>query len=84
MQRVPMRFRDGSLPERATIAGPAIEVVRAHPTYVERAHRRGHRVHVWTVDEEDDVKLCLDLGVDAIITNRPAMVLQLSGRSVNA
>jgi glycerophosphoryl diester phosphodiesterase len=31
-------------------------------------------VHVWTVDEPDDVELCLRLGVDAIITNRPRMV----------
>ena len=55
MERVPVRFRDGSLPEGARIAGPSIEVVRAHPRYVERAHRRGHQVHVWTVDEDADV-----------------------------
>ena len=74
MERVPVRLRDGSLPEGARIAGPSIDVVRAHPRYVERAHRRGHQVHVWTVDDDADVQLCLDLGVDAIITNRPAAV----------
>jgi len=30
---------------------------------------------VWTVDEPDDVELVLSLGVDGIITNRPAAVL---------
>jgi hypothetical protein len=31
--------------------------------------------HRWTVDEPADVELCLRLGVDAIITNRPAEVI---------
>lgn len=80
MERVPIRFRDGSLPPHVRIAGPSIEIVRAHPGYVERAHRRGKAVHVWTVDHLDDVHLCMDLGVDAIITNRPARVLGELGR----
>jgi glycerophosphoryl diester phosphodiesterase len=75
MDRVPLRFRDGSLPFGARIAGPSIEIVRAHPRYVERAHRAGAQVHVWTVDEPADVDLCLELGVDAIITNRPRAVV---------
>ena len=36
------------------------------------SNERGAQVHVWTVDEPADVELCLGLGVDAIITNRPA------------
>jgi glycerophosphoryl diester phosphodiesterase len=82
MERVPIRLRDGTLPERSRIAGPAIEVIRRHPGYVQRLQQRGHQVHVWTVDEDEDVRLCLDLGVDAIITNRPRDVLQLAGRAV--
>jgi glycerophosphoryl diester phosphodiesterase len=35
---------------------------------------------VWTVNEPEDVELCLDLGVDAIITNRPRAVLDQLGR----
>lgn len=74
MERVPLRFRDGSLPYKTEISGPSIEVVRAHPHYVERVHAAGSRVFVWTVDDMDDVDLCLDLGVDALITNRPEVV----------
>lgn len=81
MERVPIRFRDGSLPPYVRIAGPSIEIVRAHPRYVERAHRRGKQVHVWTVDRAEDVELCIDLGVDAIITNRPGRVLRALGRA---
>ncbi|MDX6286097.1 MAG: glycerophosphoryl diester phosphodiesterase [Frankiales bacterium] len=79
-RRMPLRFRDGSLPPRVFAAGPAIEIVRAHPSYVQRVHDRGHEVHVWTVDELADVDLCLELGVDAIITNRPRQVMRHLGQ----
>jgi glycerophosphoryl diester phosphodiesterase len=81
MERVPLRFRDGALPPHVRIAGPSIEVVRAFPSYVAKARRRGKRVHVWTVDAMDDVELCIELGVDAIITNRPGRVLRALGRA---
>lgn len=69
--------RDGALPRGVPICGPAIEILRSRPEYVERLHRAGRRVHVWTVDEESDVELCIKLGVDAIITNRPREVRAL-------
>jgi glycerophosphoryl diester phosphodiesterase len=37
-------------------------------------------VHVWTVDRPEDVELCVRLGVDAVITNRPGQVLAQLGR----
>jgi glycerophosphoryl diester phosphodiesterase len=80
MERVPLRFRDGTLPGVVRIAGPSIEIVRAHPRFVGRLKRAGHQVHVWTVDHDADVDLCLELGVDAIITNRPHSVLRRVGR----
>ncbi|GKQ38591.1 glycerophosphodiester phosphodiesterase [Streptomyces sp. A012304] len=80
MQFVSPRLRDGRLPQGVGIAGPSIRIVRNHPTYVERLKRAGHQVHVWTVNEIDDVDLCVGLGVDAIITNRPRAVLRRLGR----
>ncbi len=74
MQWLLPRHRDGSLPPGVSIAGPHVRVLWSHPEYVARAHRAGHRVHVWTVDEPDDVELCVRLGVDAVITNRPSRV----------
>ena len=80
MERLPLRFRNGSLPGGVRIAGPGIDLVRANPGFVARLHRAGHRVHVWTVDDPADLELCLRLGVDAIITNRPREVLAQLGR----
>jgi glycerophosphoryl diester phosphodiesterase len=74
MKRVPLLHRDGSVSTSATIAGPSLEAVRAFPGYVERAHARGHEVHVWTVDKPDDVEAMVELGVDVLITNEPAAV----------
>jgi glycerophosphoryl diester phosphodiesterase len=42
---------------------------------VARQQRHGHEVYAWTVDEPEDIALCLDLGVEAIISNRPRAVL---------
>jgi glycerophosphoryl diester phosphodiesterase len=79
-ERIPLRFRDGSLPYGARIAGPGIDLVRDNPGYVAALHRAGHRVHVWTVDDPEDVELCLRLGVEAVITNHPRQVLDQLGR----
>lgn len=75
------RLREGRLPAGARIAGPSIRMVRNHPEHVERLHRAGQRVHVWTVDDPADVELCVRLGVAAIITNRPRQVLEQLGRT---
>ncbi|MGY1580697.1 glycerophosphodiester phosphodiesterase [Streptomyces sp. MN13] len=80
MQFVSPRLRDGRLPVGVGIAGPSIRIVRGHPGYVERLRQSGHKVHVWTVNEPEDIDLCVELGVDAIITNRPRAVLDRLGR----
>jgi glycerophosphoryl diester phosphodiesterase len=80
MRRVPLRLREGQLPRGVTAMGPSLPALRAHPDYVARVHEHGGQVHVWTVDDPDDVEFVTELGVDVVITNRPAAVLaQLGG-----
>jgi len=74
MDRIWRPYRDGSLPPGVFAAGPSIEVLREHPGYVARVHEAGGQVHVWTVDEKSDLDLCVQQGVDVVITNRPGRV----------
>jgi len=71
---VPLRFRDGSLPKGVRIAGLDKEIIRRWPKTVKRQHARGHQVYAFPVDAEADIDMCLELGVEAIISNRPAFV----------
>lgn len=58
----------------ATGVGPSIESLRLHPDLVDRAAAAGRVTYVWTVDSQEDVQLCADLGVRWLATNYPAKV----------
>jgi glycerophosphoryl diester phosphodiesterase len=62
------------------IAGPGIETLRRHPAFARRLAGVGREVHVWTVNTELELQTCVDLGVSAVITDRPGYVLGLLGQ----
>jgi glycerophosphoryl diester phosphodiesterase len=59
------------------LVGPGIQALTEHPRLGQRITRSGHDMHVWTVNTPRELDLCLELGVKAVITDRPAYVLDL-------
>jgi glycerophosphoryl diester phosphodiesterase len=59
------------------IVGPGIGELRDHPQFGRRLAKSGHDVHVWTVNTAEDLRLCQQLGVKAVITDRPAYIREL-------
>jgi glycerophosphoryl diester phosphodiesterase len=57
-------------------AGPGIDFLKENPRVGRRLRSLGRRMHVWTVNTEQDLDLCVDLGVEVVITDRPAMAIR--------
>jgi glycerophosphoryl diester phosphodiesterase len=61
----------GQVAQVPVSSGPITLVNRR---FVDRARRRGYHVHVWTIDEPDEMHRLLDLGVDGLMTDRPSVL----------
>ena len=61
----------------ATAIHPSLAATRRK--IVEKSHENDLAVHVWTVNEPDDLKRMISLDVDAVITNYPNVARALIG-----
>lgn len=68
-ERTPWRLAKLS---SAKAIGPGIEQLRAQPILAQKVKDLGRSLNVWTVDHPSDIQLCQKLGVDILITNKPA------------
>jgi glycerophosphoryl diester phosphodiesterase len=67
----------------AEFFNPDGRLLARDPALVARMHARGTGVSTWTIDRPSDMERLLELGVDAIITNRIGKLLELrDGREV--
>ena len=46
--------------------------------YIDKAHGRGLRAHVWTVNEKHEMKALVKAEADAIITNYPDIAVEIA------
>jgi glycerophosphoryl diester phosphodiesterase len=47
------------------------------PRFVRAAHARGVRVDAWTINQADEMRRLLDIGVDVIMTDRPGTLAEV-------
>ncbi|HYF74489.1 MAG TPA: glycerophosphodiester phosphodiesterase family protein, partial [Nocardioides sp.] len=59
------------------LVGPGIGELMEHPRLGRRITNSGHDMHVWTVNTPAELERCLELGVKAVITDRPAYIHDL-------
>ena len=58
-------------PGKPEIVGPGIELLLKRPDLITKFKDQGKKIFVWTVNSPQDMRFCLEQGIDAIITNYP-------------
>lgn len=54
-----------------------VEVPLDKQTLVNRAHRRNIAVQYWTINDADDMRMLIEMGVDCIMTDDPVLMRQV-------
>ena len=52
-------------------------VFQAHPEWIQECKKLGLKTNAWTVNKADDLRWCIDQGIDFITTNEPELLQQL-------
>ncbi len=54
-----------------------IEISLTAQTLIDRAHRRNIAVQYWTINDPDEMRLLIEMGVDAIMTDDPILLAEI-------
>ena len=54
-----------------------VEIPLDKMTLIRRAHRRGIAVQYWTINDPDDIRMLIEMGVDCIMTDDPLLMKQI-------
>ena len=65
----------------AQVIGPSVEMIKKSPELVKEIKSSGKELYVWTVDSTEDLQYCASVGVDIVMTNRPAHARSVLGYS---
>lgn len=72
---LPLRFLvRGAMAQVPVRQGPLTVVRKA---FIAAANRAGVEVHTWTIDDADEMRELLDLGVHGIVTDRPDLLREV-------
>jgi len=61
--------------------GPSIQMIKKSPELATEIKNSGKELYVWTVDLTEDLQFCASVGVDIVMTNRPAHARTVLGYS---
>lgn len=67
----------GDVGTRSGMAGVGVPSALVTAGLVERMHRHGQGVFAWTVDDEDEMRHLIALGVNGIVTNRIGVLVEV-------
>lgn len=69
--QIPMEF------ELFEIKDKEFSLNLAKKAYIKKAHKRNIAVQYWTINDEEEMKLLIELGCDAIMTDNPKLLKQV-------
>jgi glycerophosphoryl diester phosphodiesterase len=64
-------------PSRLNVNFLSVEQKRLDRAFILAAHRRGQQVYAWTVNTPEKMERLLDLGIDGLITDQPALARKI-------
>lgn len=70
-------WADGHLPEGVDTVGVSAVLAADNPDWVDRLLARGHHLHLWTVNDPDQMTRWLERGATGITTDVPDVAIEL-------